>query len=150
MTALTVLSLLQTLRDLAADPDLPSLIEPDPVERRWVEVDATADLQLWLISWPPGTGTGWHDHGAAAAGAFATVSGRLTEYTWHSGRYVRTLGPGQDRTFPAGHIHDVRNLARTPALSLHAYAPRLTSMTRYHLQDGRLRLTSVEAAGEEW
>ena len=150
MTTLTVPSLLQTLRNLAADPDLPSLIEPDEVERRWVEVAATADVQLWLISWPPGSGTGWHDHGAAAAGAFITLSGRLTEHTWHSGRYVRTLGPGQDRTFPAGHIHDVRNLARTPALSLHAYAPRLTTMTRYHLHGGRLRLSSVEAAGEQW
>ena len=150
LTSLTAPSLLEALRDLAADPDLPALIRPDAVERRWVEVPIGPDLQAWLISWPAGTSTGWHDHGAAASGAFATISGRLTEYTWHSGPYVRTLGPGQDRTFPAGHIHDVRNLARTPALSLHVYAPRLTAMTRYHLQDGRLRLTSVEAAGEAW
>ena len=95
----TVPSLLQALRDLAADPDLPALIEPDAVERRWVEVPIGPDLQAWLISWPAGTATGWHDHGAAAAGAFATLSGRLTEYTWHSGRYVRTLGPG--RTAPS-------------------------------------------------
>ena len=147
---LTVPPLLQTLRDLAADPGLPDLIQPDAVERRWVEVPIGPDLQAWLISWPGGTSTGWHDHGAAAAGAFATLSGRLTEYTWHSGPYARTLGPGRDRGFPAGHIHDVHNLARTPALSLHVYAPRLTTMSRYRLEDGRLRLTSVEAEGGTW
>ena len=114
MTSLTAPSLLQALRDLAVDPALPALIRPDAVERRWVEVPIGPGLQAWLISWPAGTGTGWHDHGAAASGAFATIAGRLTEYTWHSGPCVRSLGAGQDRTFPAGHIHDVRNLARTP------------------------------------
>jgi hypothetical protein len=149
-TERTVPPLLQTLRDLATDPGLRDLIQPDAVERRWVEVPIGPDLQAWVISWPGGTSTGWHDHGAVAAGAFVTLTGRLTEYTWHSGPYARTLGPGQDRSFPAGHIHDVRNPARTPALSLHVYAPRLTTMSRYRLEDGRLRLTSVEAEGGTW
>ena len=151
MTVLTTVpDLLPALRDLAADPTLPDLIQPDLYERRWVEVPVGPDLQAWLISWPGGTATGWHDHGAVVSGAFATIAGRLTEYTWHSGPYVRTLGPGQDRTFPAGHLHDVRNLARTPALSLHVYTPRLTTMSRYRLEGGRLRLTSVEAEGGTW
>ena len=142
-------ALRDTLREVAADPRLPHLLDPFATERQWLELPISADLQVWLISWPPGTGTGWHDHGAAA-GAFTVVSGLLNEYTWDGGRQVQTLGAGRSRTFAPGHIHDVQNLGRERALSVHAYAPRLSSMARYRERDGRLVLTGVEVAGVEW
>ena len=46
--------------------------------------------------------------------------------------------------FGAHYVHDVRNLADKPAVSVHAYSSPLTSMTYYDLEDGRLvRLATV-------
>ena len=60
------------------------------------------------------------------------------------------LGPGDARAFTSGHVHDVRNDSDQPALSLHAYSPRLTTMTRYLLEKGRPVATGVERAGDAW
>jgi len=149
MTALTVLPLLQTLREIAADPDLLELHDAAATERTWTELHATPDLQVWLITWPPGARTGWHDHGTAG-GAFTTIAGRLHEYTWDHGPHPRGLSVGDSRSFAPGHLHDVRNLGERPAVSVHAYSPRLTSMTRYDVADGRLVLAGVETAGADW
>jgi len=54
------------------------------------------------------------------------------------------------RSFSSGHVHDVRNESDRPALSLHAYSPRLTTMTRYVLENGRLVTTGTEQEGEAW
>lgn len=35
-----------------------------------------------------------------------------------------------------GELHDVRNESPEPAISIHAYAPRLTEMTYYSFTDG--------------
>ncbi len=63
---------------------------------------------------------------------------------------MRTLGVAEAWAFNSEHIHDVRNLGTTPALSVHAYSPRLTTMTRYQLVDGRLEIDGIERAGEGW
>ena len=47
--------LLRTARLFAADPALQSLIDPDEEESRWVELDSSPELQIWLLSWPAGT-----------------------------------------------------------------------------------------------
>lgn len=143
MTVLTVLPLLQTLRDHAEDPDLLHLHDPRPTERQRTELVSTDDLQLWLITWPPGSGTGWHDHGTAG-GAFTTIAGRLTERSWYADRRTRSVGVGDARSYAPGHIHDVRNHGVVPAISLHAYSPRLHTMTRYELAHGRLSPLGVE------
>src|SRR3546814_427884 len=88
MTTLTVLPLLQTLREFARDPDLLHLHDPAATERQWTELITTDDLQIWLISWPTGAETGWHDHGTAG-GAFATIAGRLTEPSWDGAETLR-------------------------------------------------------------
>ena len=44
---------------------------------RWYErIHRDDDHEIWLISWLPGQGTGFHDHGGSA-GAFAVVWGTL-------------------------------------------------------------------------
>ena len=118
-------------------------------ERTWVRVATGGGAEIWLITWPGGTGTGWHDHGSAS-GAFAVLSGRLTEYTWTGVATARSLSRGVVRQFDASHIHDVVNLGTEPAVSLHAYAPSLAAMTRYELTRGRLQVVSVEQRGELW
>lgn len=154
---LAVLPLLQALREHAAEPDLDQLVDVHATERRWLELASTPDLQVWLISWPPGATTGWHDHGEAH-GAFTTIRGRLTEEAWEPGRtgsvtagpVRRTLGRGDARAFNDRHVHNVTNTGRVPAVSVHAYSPRLTTMTRYDVSTGRLEVTGVERTGADW
>ncbi len=101
------------------------------------------------ISWPPGAVTDWHDHGASA-GAFTVLRGSLTEHTFDGGLQLVDHGVGGGKAFGAGYAHDVRNPNFRPALSLHAYSPRLTTMTRFRFLGDRLEVLGVEQAGEQW
>ena len=142
--------LLRTARLFASDPGLPNLVEPDSGQRQWVELDSSPHLQIWLLSWPAGTHTGWHDHGGAA-GAFLTVSGTLREQTVHHGhRKDTTLVAGEGRSFGPNHIHHVANVGLQPALSVHLYTPRLTTMTQYDLTPDGLRIKQIDRAGVNW
>lgn len=148
-TQLAVLPLLEVVRGHAADPDLLQLLDHDPHERSWIRLLATDDYELWLISWPPGAATDWHDHGPSS-GAFTVLEGRLTEHTFDGGLQLVDVGPGDGKAFGAGYAHDVRNAGTRPALSLHAYSPRLHTMTRFRFHGDRLEVLGVERAGEEW
>jgi Cysteine dioxygenase type I len=47
--------------------------------QRWYKRLAWDEVhELWVLSWLPGQGTGFHDHGSSA-GAFAVASGWLVE-----------------------------------------------------------------------
>ena len=78
---------------------------------------ASDDHEVWLLTWLPGQGTEWHDHGGSA-GAFATVQGVLTEQ--HAIRTraavppwivpgARRLVTGGVRPFGPRHVHHVVN-----------------------------------------
>ena len=98
------------------------------VERRWYERIHLADSHdVWLISWPPGQATGFHDHGPSA-GAFAVAWGFLEELFDGAASIV---GAGAARSFGPRFVHNVRNVCEVPVVSVHAYSPQLTEMTRY-------------------
>ena len=138
--------LLRTARLFASDPEITSLVDHQSGERRWVELDSSPYLQIWLLSWPAGTATGWHDHGESA-GAFLTVSGTIGEQTAHGHRHVRrTLTGGQGRAFPPNHIHNVFNAGLQTAFSVHLFAPRLTTMTRYAMTPAGLQVARAHQA----
>ena len=118
-------------------------------ERSWERMESGPDADIWLITWPAGSSTGWHDHGAAS-GAFVVLQGSLTEYVWTGVARASTLAAPGVREFDGSHIHDVVNHGSETAVSLHAYAPSLAAMTRYELVRGRLQVTSVEQRGESW
>ena len=118
-------------------------------DRTWVRVEHGVDADIWLITWPAGSSTGWHDHGSAT-GAFVVLEGSLTEYVWTGVATATTLESPGVREFDGSHIHDVVNHGVRTAVSLHAYAPSLAAMTRYELVRGRLQVTSVEQRGETW
>lgn len=143
------LPLLETLRDQARDPGLLDLVQRHPTERSWLQLPSNPDLTLWLIAWPPGTSTDWHDHGPAS-GAFVVLEGTLVEHSWLGALRVCRLGVGDSREFAADHVHDVRNTSARPAVSLHAYSPRLEVMTRYRFLGDRIEAIGVERAGEGW
>jgi predicted metal-dependent enzyme (double-stranded beta helix superfamily) len=111
---------------------------------RWYErIHIDDSHEVWLISWLPGQGTGFHDHGGSA-GAFAVVLGTLMERRLAGGAaagqvLAKPVGAGGSRSFGPRYIHDVRNTATSSlAVSVHAYSPPIPEMTRYELTPGGL------------
>lgn len=147
-------------RGLAGLPGIPSLAGNAPRRRgRGHRNDGprsillrgglTDEVEVRALTWLPGAATGWHDHGESD-GAYLVVSGALTERGWESTagqrglETVRPLGEGQGRGFDGHHVHDLRNDSDQVAVSLHAYAPRLHTRTRYAVHGGRLSVLGVE------
>jgi Cysteine dioxygenase type I len=157
-------ALLDFVRRTAADPALVASLPLDPKGRTWIRLDGPGGSEAWLIGWPPGTGTGWHDHGGSH-GAFATATGELTEQSlaaqlptegWKTLELAdgvdreRRLGDGRGRAFGPHHVHQVLNTSPdTHAVSVHAYYPPLPLMRRYSRTGQVLRLEEVERP-EEW
>lgn len=118
--------------DVARDRDRwAHLLRYDPDQRFSALIDATGDVEIWLLSWLPGQQTDLHDH-AGSAGAFTVVSGVLTE------RVIRSTEPvdhavivGQTRVFGPRYVHQVRNLGVDPAVSIHVYRPERAGMRSY-------------------
>lgn len=111
------------------------LLRYDPDERFAALIGRVAQHEVWLMSWLPGQHTDLHDHGGAT-GAFTVVTGRLTELVpkrLASGRPVNVLHAvdvGRARAFGPNYVHQVRNDAVDPAVSIHVYTPH-RAMTRY-------------------
>jgi rhodanese-related sulfurtransferase/predicted metal-dependent enzyme (double-stranded beta helix superfamily) len=106
------------------------------VGERWYERLERSDThEVWAISWMPGQGTGFHDHGGSA-GAFAVAFGTLEEHR-PTARPL-SVNPGQVRAFGPHDVHDVRNASAAPAVSIHPYSPPLSIMNRYDLDDAGL------------
>jgi predicted metal-dependent enzyme (double-stranded beta helix superfamily) len=133
------------------------LIEYDPVSRYYVRPAAEPGFEAWLLTWLPGQGTGWHDHGGSA-GAFAVLDGTLTEQhavvsPYGSPRIVpgsRDIGAGALRAFGRRHVHRVANDGMSAAVSLHVYAPALVEMNRYERVGGLLELADSQLVGVNW
>ena len=120
----------------------------DPQGRWYERLHADADHEVWIISWLPGQSTGFHDHGGSA-GAFAVVLGELQE-ALPEGPAARTLEGGQVRGFGGHHVHDVRNVSGAPAVSVHVYAPPLSRMNRYDLDENGELVTLRSESAEDW
>ncbi|WP_433335093.1 cysteine dioxygenase [Spirillospora sp. CA-294931] len=114
---------------------------------RWYErLHQDDDHEIWLISWLPGQSTGLHDHGGSA-GAFAVALGELQERDLGT---TRTVVPGTPRSFGADYIHEVGNVSTAPAISVHVYAPRLTTMNRYDLTPSGELVKLAEEQSDQW
>ncbi|WP_435861084.1 cysteine dioxygenase [Streptomyces morookaense] len=148
---------------VAADAELVTSLPLDPQGRTWIRLEGPGGSEAWLIGWPPGAGTGWHDHGGSY-GAFATAAGRLTEQSlaarlptegWKLLELAdgidreRQLEGGNGRAFGPHHVHQVFNASAEHAVSVHAYYPPLPMMRRYHRSGQVLRLEQIEWA-QEW
>lgn len=133
------------------------LVDYDPVSRYYARLASEPDFEAWLLTWLPGQGTDWHDHGGSA-GAFTVVRGQLTEHHAIVSQDTapriepdpRLLAEGSLRAFGTKHIHRVTNTQLEPAASVHVYSPALVEMTTY-VEDGRLlRQVSSRQAGVNW
>ena len=149
---LTPAELAAEVRRLTARPaEWVARVRLDP-EGRWYERIHTAEgLEVWLISWLPGHSTGFHDHGGSA-GAFGVVWGTLDEYAPpRRGAAPRAtpLTAGNVHAFGPRYVHDVRNNSEgSVAISVHAYSPPLSTMTRYNLLADGLAVAGTEGAGD--
>jgi predicted metal-dependent enzyme (double-stranded beta helix superfamily) len=121
-------------------------------DERWYErLSLAEDHEVWLISWLPGQSTGFHDHGGSR-GAFTVALGELEELSIGGADgelRTRRLATGATRAFGPEFLHDVRNTAGGPAVTLHAYSPPLDEMSRYELRASGLRLTAREGK-DQW
>jgi predicted metal-dependent enzyme (double-stranded beta helix superfamily) len=141
------------VRRLTATPaEWVARVRLDP-EGRWYErIHMTDGYEVWLISWLPGQSTGFHDHGGSA-GAFGVVWGTLDECVMPGGSspaLVSKVTSGDARVFGPRYVHDVRNSATgSVAVSVHAYSPPLSAMTRYDLTPGGLIVAATEGE-EDW
>lgn len=160
----TAAELLEFVRRTAADTALIAALPLDPEGRTWIRLDGPGGSEAWLIGWPPGTGTGWHDH-AESLGAFTTAAGTLKEQSlavrlptegWKTLELAegvdrsRQLSTGQGRAFGRHHVHEVLNESDTEhAVSVHAYYPPLPRIRRYSRTGAVLRLEHVEHP-EDW
>ncbi|WP_030235408.1 MULTISPECIES: cysteine dioxygenase [unclassified Streptomyces] len=163
-SAPTRTDLFDFVRRTAADTELIASLPLDPEGRTWVRLDGPGGSEAWLIGWPPGTGTGWHDH-ADSVGAFLTAEGELTENSlaarlptdgWKTLELSdgvdrhRRLAAGQGRAFGRHHVHEVLNESPDRhAISVHAYYPPLPRIRRYSRSGPILRLEQVERP-EDW
>jgi Cysteine dioxygenase type I len=110
--------------------------------RYWTRLPAPEDVDVWLLTWLPEQGTELHDHGDSAA-AFTVVGGTLTELRVDDDGELSAaeLSSSAVRTVAPGVVHDVQNHHVVPAISIHAYAPKLRKMTYYRWSDGGLEPT---------
>ncbi|MDT0379515.1 cysteine dioxygenase [Streptomyces sp. DSM 42041] len=152
--------LLARAAELARDPAVRPQLHLEADVRTWARIDGPDGCEAWLVGWPPGTATGWHDHGGAS-GAFTVLEGLLEEHTPAAepsretdtvrlppgGPHRRALTPGAGRAFGPHHVHDVLSTGTVHAVSLHLYAPALPSMRRFAAHGGLLRLVDVEHPG---
>jgi hypothetical protein len=129
-------------------PSIPEL--QDVTERSWVLLAVTDLFEAWAIGWPPGGGIELHDHGLSS-GAVVVARGILTETSVRSTdcgvalittHHVET---GEHRRFRPRYIHDLLNEQDEPAVSVHVYGPKLTTMSYYQLEpDGGVRVVRTE------
>jgi predicted metal-dependent enzyme (double-stranded beta helix superfamily) len=144
--------LAEVVRHLAASPaDWLGRVRLNPVGRWYERIHLDDSHEVWVISWLPGQATGFHDHGGSA-GAFAVVWGTLMERrvvgaTTTGQVLAKPVGAGGSRAFGPRYIHDVRNAAASAvAVSVHAYSPPLSEMTRYDLTPAGLVKLDTEGA----
>src|SRR3954452_9590075 len=146
----TTADLARVVRRIADQPWLwKPAVRFGTAERYWARLAAPEGIDVWLLTWLPSQSTDLHDHGDSAA-AFAVVEGALTEARVDSaGRLATsTLHAPETRLVEPGVVHDVRNDLLAPAVSIHAYAPKLSRMTFYDLVDGAL-VARHEVLGDE-
>ena len=130
-------SLTDLLLRVVADRELwQPLIRFDATERYWARIPVPEAMDVWLLTWTTSQGTELHDHGESEA-AFTVISGVLDEIRPAGGRLVvHKRAPGSVVSVLPGELHDVRNELAEPAISIHAYSPRLTAMTFYSFDGG--------------
>ena len=132
----------------------PDLWEPlrvgDATRRRYRLLYEDDRIDLWVLCWMPGQGTGFHDHDASGVG-IAVASGMVVERQMllPSGATRLELRPGDTRQGPPGYIHSAGWGEGEPAVSIHSYSPPLLKVGQYKVNDAGILERRVEHGRQE-
>ena len=126
------------------------LARPATPERHFDQLWRDDHVDVWVISWGPGSDTGFHDHDVSC-GAVAVVAGELVEERLALGGAPRrrSYRAGEAFDFAASHVHRMCQRADVRSVSIHAYSPPLWRMGAYVIAaDGTLERASLSYAEE--
>jgi mannose-6-phosphate isomerase-like protein (cupin superfamily) len=141
----------ELVRAIAARPEeWQPLVRRGAGQRTFTQLRRDRHVDVWVIAWPKGGDTGFHDHDLSR-GAVAVVEGEVVEERLVLGGAPRELRhrAGDVFDFDASHVHRMRQVYDVPAVSVHAYSPPLWRMGTYVVDaDGTLRRESISYAEE--
>lgn len=98
----------------------------DGTHRHWRCVYDAADIDIYAISWLPEQTTGFHDHCDSSFGVTCVLGAVYEDRPRLHGEVAsKRLEPGDTTGGVPGVMHVIRHGAGEPAITIHAYAPRL-------------------------
>jgi len=126
------------------------LVVQDDSRRRYRLLYEDDRIDVWVLSWMPGQGTGFHDHDHSEV-ALMCVQGTILEKQMllPSGASKVEMTAGTIRTGGAGYIHAVNHLDGVPAVSLHAYSPPLKHVGQYVVDEAGILERKIEHGRRE-
>ncbi|MEO6867037.1 MAG: cysteine dioxygenase family protein [Gaiellales bacterium] len=148
---LNVDELEQLVLDIREDSTLwEPLILVDPSLRRYRLLYEDDRLDVWVLSWMPGQGTGFHDHDLSGVG-LVSAQGSVIEKQMllPEGATEIEMTPGVSRQGPAGYIHSVAHHSGEPAITIHAYSPKLIRVGQFRADANGVLSREVEFGRKE-
>lgn len=108
------------------------LDQGDPGAPRSLQLLVTDHYDVWLVTWPPGSGRPFHGHGPVRS-VLHVMDGELVEIFSDDGDALasgsRLLRAGDSFCATASFVHDLANQSDAEATTLHVYSPPLLAMT---------------------
>jgi len=138
-------------REIAARTEIwEPLVHSDANQRRYELVYEDDRMDAWILSWMPGQGTGFHDHYISGVG-LCVASGCVREdlMVYGAEHQSRQLRAGETRQGGPGYIHRVSHDEGKPAVTIHAYSPRLDWVGQYRLDDDAVMQREVRPGRNE-
>jgi predicted metal-dependent enzyme (double-stranded beta helix superfamily) len=122
----------------------------DPDRRRYRLLYEDERVDVWVLSWMPGQGTGFHDHDVSGVGLCA-AQGSVVEkqMVLPSGVSSVEMTAGTSRQGPAGYIHSVAHQDGEPAITIHAYSPCLKHVGQYRVDEHGVLRRTIEHGRQE-
>ena len=150
---LNTAQLSELVRHIAETPGLwQPLVVFDPNHRRYRLLYEDERIDVWVLSWMPGQGTGFHDHDLSGV-ALVCSQGSVIERQMllPEGATRLEMTPGQaPRQGGPGYIHSVAFGSGDPvAVSIHAYSPRLDRVGQYKVDEDGVLYRRVEHGRQE-
>lgn len=136
---------------IADDPTIwESLAIDDPHRRRYRLLYEDDRIDVWVLSWASGQGTGFHDHDSSGVG-LACAAGEVVErqMVLPTGVSQVEMSPGVSRQGPPGYIHSVTHVLGTPAVTIHAYSPPLERVGQYRVDDDGILRREMQHGRQE-
>lgn len=136
---------------VAADRELwEPLVMVDSHRRRYRLLYEDDRIDVWVLSWMSGQGTGFHDHDLSGVG-LSCARGEVVERQMllPTGATSVAMTPGVSRQGPPGYIHSVAHVAGSPAVTIHAYSPPLVRVGQYRVDDQGILRRSIEHGRQE-